>query len=93
MATFTKDPQAVLDYGWDWTNWLAGGETITTSTWTITLAPDAILTIATPTFDGTSTTIWASAGTVGSDYKITNHITTSAGRQDDRTHKLQVRDR
>lgn len=93
MATYIKDPQARLDYGFDWSAWLASGETITTSTWSITLAPDAVLTIASSTNDASTTTIWASAGTLGEDYKITNHVVSSAGREDDRTHLLKVRER
>lgn len=32
--TFFKDPDAVLDYGVDWTAWL-GSDTIVTSTWVV----------------------------------------------------------
>jgi len=35
MTRFLKDPDAVLDYGFDWSDWLADGETISTSTWTV----------------------------------------------------------
>lgn len=93
MATYIKDPQAKLDYGFDWSEWLEVGETITTSTWSITLAPDAVLTVSSSTHDDTTTTIWAQAGTVNNDYKITNHVISSAGREDDRTHLLKVRER
>jgi hypothetical protein len=93
MATFTHDPDADLDYGFDWgtKGWL-GTDTIATSTWSITKG-DAALVLSNSTHDTTTTTIWADGGTVGTDYTITNHIVTTAGREDDRSHRLQVRDR
>jgi hypothetical protein len=85
---FMKDPDAKLDYKIDWTAWLASGETVSVSTWTvpsgITKDSDSI------TDAGASTTIWLSGGTVGTDYSLTNHITTSASREDDRTIKVGV---
>lgn len=30
-----KDPAAILDYQFDWSQWLASCETILTSTWTV----------------------------------------------------------
>ena len=30
-SQFIKDPNAVLDYRWDWTQWLAVGDTISTA--------------------------------------------------------------
>lgn len=98
LTPFTKDPSAVLDYGFDWTerDWLEAGETITASTWAITepSGEDPILLVEdSETSDTTTTTIWLSAGTVGKTYSVTNHITTSAGRQDDRTFKVKVANR
>jgi len=92
-ATFTKDPDAVLDYTRDWKAtsdpWLADAETISTSTWVV---PSGI-TEDSSTNDDTTTTIWLSGGTDGTDYEITNRITTSASRTDDRTFRIQVRER
>ena len=89
MSTYIKDPQAVLDYGFDWSDWLQDGETITTSTWTL----DTGLSKTSDSHDGSATTIWLSGGTADEDYSITNHIKTSANREDDRSHKIKVRER
>ena len=89
MTIFVKDPDANLDYGFDWSDWLADGETILTSTWTVTTG----LTKDSDSSNDTATTIWVSGGTAGTSYTITNHITTSAGREDDRSHVLKVKDR
>lgn len=88
---YEKDPLAVLDYGWDWgtAGWLASGETIASSTWTAT----AGITMQTPTNTATTTTVWLAGGTVGTPYTITNKITTSAGRTDERYFTVLVMNR
>ncbi len=100
MATFIHDPDAKLDYGHDWAGttahpWLEDGETITASTWSVTFGTEADLTLTASTHDDTTTTVWVegAGGTLGPVYHITNHVTTSAGREDDRTHILKIRDR
>lgn len=85
-STFTKDPQSVLDYQIDWSAWL-DGDTISTSTWTV---PSGI-TKDSDSASTTGVTIWLSGGTDGTDYELTNHIITAAGREDDRTITIQVR--
>jgi hypothetical protein len=95
-TSFLHDPDAKLDYGFDWNgkNWL-GSDTIATSTWTVTssVAGDTSMVLSASTHDTTTTTIWADGGTAGNDYTITNHIVTAAGREDDRSHILKCRNR
>jgi len=86
--TFRKDPDAVLDYLWDWTSWLQTGETITTSTF---IVPTGI-TKNSDTNTATTCTIWLSGGTIGATYKITNRIVTSAGRTNDRSTMFVIND-
>jgi len=88
-TTFTKDPDAVLDYTRSWADWLADGETISTSTW----IAESGITVDSDTNDTTTATVWLSGGTAGEDYELTNRITTSASRTDDRTFRIQVRQR
>lgn len=89
MESVLKDPDAKLDYGFDWSSWLATGETIMASAWTIPTG----LTKVSSSFDDTGTSVWLSGGTLGTDYDIINHITTSAGREEDRTIRIKVRAR
>lgn len=89
LNTQIKDPQAVLDYGYDWSTWMVTGDTIVASSW----AADAGVNVTANTFDATTTTVWLSGGTVGEVYKVVNHITTSDGRQDDRTIYVKVKNR
>lgn len=93
MATgnvYTKDPAAELDYKFDWSDWLPAGDTIqdasVTATAGLTVAPDLTVT-------ATAVTCWLSGGTAGLDYTVTCHIETAAGRVDERSIKIQVRER
>jgi len=85
---FVKDPNAVLDYYVDWTRWL-NGDTIATSVWTV----PAGLTNANDSHTTTAATVWLSGGTVGEAYKVTNRITTTGGRTEDRSFDVKIAER
>jgi len=98
-----KDPSAVLDFVFDWkalTNgsgdaddgdWLGSGETITDHTITV---PDGITVDSSSLTDtNTSVTVWLSGGTAYQDYIVACKIVTSAGRTDERSGIVPVRDR
>jgi len=87
-VTFTKDPNAVLDYSLDWTRWL-DGDAIATSEW---IVPDDLVRVT----DSRTTkiaTIWLSGGLAGQSYTITNRITTTGGRTEDRSFAVKVEER
>lgn len=90
MKHITKDPDAVLDYGWDWAAWLASGDTI--ASYTLTVTSGGTVTIDSDSDDGTSVVAFISGGTTGRSV-VTCHIVTTAGREDDRSIILDVRDR
>jgi len=83
----TKDPNAVLDYGFDWTAWL-DGDTISASSWAVSTG----ITKDSDSKTTTTTTIWLSGGTNGRNYEATNSIQTAAGRKTDRTMLIKVRE-
>ena len=85
---FTKDPNATLDYQINWSLWL-GTDTIVTSTWVV---PTGITRVS-DSNGTTTTTIWLSGGTVSHDYELTNRIVTAAGRTEDRTITIQLREK
>lgn len=94
MSSYVKDPAEVLDYKFDFNAtspgpWLNDGETITTHTVTV----EAGITKDSDTADSTSVTVWLSGGTAGTDYIVTCHVTTSAGRQAERSIRIIVTDR
>ena len=88
MSRFTKDPDATLDYKVDWSSWLID-DTITASLWIV--PPE--LNNEVDTFTDSSATIWLSGGSVGSSYEVVNRITTAAGRIDDRTITIRMKEK
>ena len=88
---FDKDPSAVLDYKFDWSDWLDSGETI--STRTITAETGIVVDSSSLTDTSTSVTAWLSGGTAGNVYDVACLITTSASRTDERTIKITCRER
>ena len=100
MSIFTKDPDAVLDYKFDWkaltngsgsTDWLAASETITG----ITINADSGITVdsSSATNANTSVTVWLSGGSAGGTYKVACKIVTNASRTDERTITVNVSER
>ena len=99
-SIFLKDPDATLDYKFDWkaetngsgdSDWLDTDETISTKTVTV---DDGITKDSDALGDtNTSVTVWLSGGTAGVDYEVACKIVTSASRTDERTMKIQVRQR
>ena len=85
---FTKDPQAVLDYRWDWSAWLAG-DTITDHS---VSAADG-LTVDKHSRTETAVTAWLKGGTACQVYPVTCHVKTAGGREDDRTIEITVMER
>lgn len=89
LGTKRKDPDAIIDFGVDWSDWLATGETITASWWTV----ESGLTENSNTFGDTSTTIWVQGGTAGETYTLANKVATSGGRTDERSFEVMVEER
>lgn len=96
MASYLHDPEAILDYTVDWSDWL-GADTISTVTWTLPTIPEGGVGIVkeSQASTATSATIWisAQAGTAGSSYVVECKITTAAGRTDERSFTLRVVER
>ena len=89
--TVQQTPEADLDWERSWSTYLQTGETISTSTFTAeTIEGFGTITLHTPTNTTTTTTIWASGGTLHAVYKITNTIVTSDSRTDSRHFYLSI---
>ena len=86
---FLKDPDAMLDYAFDWSGWLQSGETI--SSYSITV--DSGLTKESDNESDGVVTVWLSGGTAGSEYTVSCKITTSMSRTDERTMRIKVVER
>lgn len=86
VLNVTKDPDAVLDYSVDWTEWLPGDDAISDSIWEV---PDD-LTASRESVADARATVFLAGGESGQTYHVTNRITTEAGRVDDRTIRVRV---
>ncbi|WP_432112857.1 hypothetical protein [Streptomyces sp. S1] len=89
MRVWTKDPQAVLDWAFNWSRWLSEDESISSATVTV----DAGLTKDSQSNDTGTVTVWLSGGTLGVTYKVACRITTNQGRTDERTIGIRITDR
>lgn len=87
--TWTKDPDATLSYTVDWSDWLVGGDTISSVAWDV---PTGITEDSTSETT-TTATITLSGGSANADYDVGCKITTAAGLIDERTIHFQVRQR
>lgn len=85
---YVKDPGEVLDYAVDWSAHLADGDTIVSSSWVVATG----LTVGTDSETTTRTTIWLSGGTAGTEYRVTNTVTTAQGRTFERSFTVTVQD-
>jgi hypothetical protein len=86
---FTKDADAVLDWTFDWSEWLHSGETIVSAV----VTPDSGLTIDSTTAGDTSVVAWISGGTPGNMYRVGCRVTTSDSRIDERSINVRVLER
>lgn len=75
-----KDPESVLNYTFDWSNWLASGESITSTTFTVDsitgdsdpLTVDSYIIVS----GNKKTQVVLSGGTAGNIYTVRNTIVT-----------------
>lgn len=84
-----KDPDSVLDYGVTFVDFLAADEDITAFTVTV----PAGLTKQSESLLTPIVKVWLTGGTLGEAYLVKVHITTDQGRQDDRTFRVQIRNK
>lgn len=85
-----KSPDAVLDYAFDFTAWLATNETISTATISV---PTGITLYQAAQISAGVVTFWLSGGTSGNFYPIECTISTSQGRTDSRSFQLTCQQR
>ena len=93
MDEFTKDPDAVLDYAVDWSDWLEDGESI--SSYTVSV-PSGLTKDSDAIQGGDTVVVWLSGGEEHRSYRVTVHITTDnspINREDDRSFLVKVRPR
>lgn len=86
-----KDPNALLQYGFDLTDWIEGTDTITSVT--VEAAGGVVVESSGVLDSGTKVYAVVSGGTVDTDASVTFRFTTIAGFIDDRTLKFRIVER
>lgn len=89
MPVARKDPEAILDYLWDYTDYLDTGDTIVSAR----ASAQSGITVISEGFTTTGHTVWLVSGTAGNEYQVTSRIYTQAGRRDERTWTFRVEER
>lgn len=86
-----QDPGDTVDHTLDWSDWLAAGDTIATSTWAVSPQTGGLPDISStaPTSTGTTATVWVKAVVFGQIYEVTNTIVTNGGRTGRRSFTLR----
>ncbi len=93
MADFIKGPTEILDYRFNWADYLnVRAETISTSVFAV-IEPTHGVSITNNTRDDTYTTVWLSGGTLNKTVRVKNTITTSGGRTAVRTKEWDIKER
>lgn len=91
---FPKDPDALLDFTFDWDDYLTE---MTDTIASVEFIAEAGITINEAQtgdgFIGTKTTVWLEEGTAGEPYNVIHRITTTDGRIDDRTMTIDVKEK
>lgn len=93
MTLLLKDPEALLDYAVDWGAEYLSGDALTSSSWSISPVEAGGATIAGSQFDLLVATAQVTGGNPGKIYQVTNHVTTTSGREDSRSIILRVEKR
>jgi hypothetical protein len=88
-----KDPNAVLDYTTDWTNYLAPISDTIASAVVVLDGSSGLTQPTSATVTSTSVTLWLGGGTAGLTGSVTVRITTTGGRIDDRTFFVNIVER
>lgn len=81
------DPDAIVDYAMDWTQWLAG-DNLDTVAWTITNGTEASSSNTTKV-----ATVFIQSATPGKWVSMRCEITTTGGRTEHRTIKARAREK
>jgi hypothetical protein len=88
-----KDPNASLQYGMDWKEWLVQGDTVSSSTWTVETTGTNAVTVADSTILDNVALITIAGGQEGTVYTVANTIVTGDGYVDARRFRVKVEKR
>lgn len=89
--TILKDPNGVLDYTFDFTDWLAlSSDTIASATFP---SPVGVTVNGSGIVAGKKVVVWVSGGTAWVPASVTARVVTTGGRIDERTINFKIAER
>lgn len=92
-SRFIKDPEAELDYSFNWNDWLDTTSTPPESIVSHVITVPDDLTLISSEKAGGVITVWLKGGTPQLTHRVECLITTSAGRKDERSFWLVIQER
>ena len=90
---FLKDPAATIDYAVDWQAAYLDGQTIAMSQWSVAPSGAGGMTVTDAGHAAGRTAVTLAGGQRGGLYRLTNRVTLSDGRSDERSLDVRVEDR
>lgn len=93
MAMVVKDPDARIDYEFDWAAAYPDGQAVVESGWTVAPADAGGIAVAASAHDLTRATATLAGGVAGHVYRVTNRVTLSDGQIDERSMTVRVEER
>ena len=92
-SQFIKDPDAVLDWRFNWSQWLEDAETITSHEILVEDDSEAPVSVVSSDHVEGAVVVFLSGGTARNTAEVTCRISTDQNRTDDRTIRIRVRER
>lgn len=93
MGIFLKDPAATIDYAVDWSAGYLAGQSISAADWLVAPVEAGGITLAASRVEPGRAVATLAGGVSGRVYRVTNRVTFSDGRNDDRTLVVRVEER
>lgn len=92
MTYYLKDPQSRVDYAIDWAGYL-DRQAVAASLWSVTPTEAGGIAVEETAFAPARTSATLSGGVIGHVYSVSNLVTLSDGRSDERSIVLRVEQR
>lgn len=93
MALVVKDPDARIDYIFDWGAAYPDGQAVVASDWTVAPVDAGGVAIVAAAHDLVRATATLAGGVAGRVYRVTNRVTMSDGQIDERSMSVRVEER
>ncbi len=93
MAIMVKDPDARIDFEFDWLAACPDGQAVVASNWTVVPGEAGGVVVAAAAYDLMQSTVTLTGGVAGHVYRVSNRVTLSDGQIDERSVTIRVEER